>query len=124
MAFEALAQLEDHKVYSAGSAEEALHQIEVYVPEVVIIATDPPDKSALELVQSLRASERALLRAMPIATPVGAAAQAAQPNSIWARGTAPDTLLAAALDAIQTAVEPAAVKSIPEETPTEEPTSV
>jgi CheY-like chemotaxis protein len=105
VAFEAVAQAADHKVYSAGSAKEALVQSEIYVPEVVVIASDLPDKSAVELVKALRVSDRSQLRAMPVATPVGAAAQAAQPNGIWAKGTGPETLLAAALDAIRTATE-------------------
>jgi DNA-binding NtrC family response regulator len=105
VAFEAVAQAADHKVYSAGSAKEALVQIEIYVPEAVVIASDLPDKSAVGLVKALRASDRGQLRAIPIATPVGPAAQAAQPNGVWAKGTAPATLLAAALDAIQSATE-------------------
>lgn len=123
VAFEAEAQLEDHKVYSAGTAEEALRDVAIYVPEVVVIAADLPDKTAVDLVQALRASDRAQLRSIPIATPVGPAAQAAQPNSVWAKGTRSDTLLTAALDAIRTA-KPETPNSELETSPvTEEPAS-
>jgi DNA-binding response OmpR family regulator len=92
---EIAAQRAGHRTGSAGAAEEALRMVPIYVPDAILLADDLPDNTAAAFIQSLRASERELLKRMLVVTPVEAAANGGDPRVVKATSAQPDAMLAA-----------------------------
>ena len=67
MHYEALAQRAGHKTYSAGSVEEAIRYVGIYVPDVILV-TGPILGGEGALSDRLRASERSAVATIPLIT--------------------------------------------------------
>ncbi len=61
-----------HVVYFAGSIAETMLMAGIYVPQAVLMLAPVADGSAADLAAKLQASEKAMLRDMPVVSPLKA----------------------------------------------------
>lgn len=94
-----------HRVYAAGSAQEALRMAETYVPDVVLVSPYLPTSEAASVADLLRSSKREMVRDLPIVSPQAVCTRDSRSVRLTKGGI--DRLLATLDQAIRMASPPA-----------------
>ena len=95
---EVQAQRAGHHTYSAGTIAEAMRYAEIYVPDILITPESLPDGNIDKLISAFRASERGMLRELPIIT--CSKPDSTDPNVIVSRNNAAAALVVEAEDVL------------------------
>ena len=66
--FEVAAQRIGHRTYSAGTAEEAMRQAGIYVPDLIVVSGPPSGGTVKDFITRLRESTNHLVGQTPVLT--------------------------------------------------------